>query len=882
MYECFNMAYQDNASALQLHIKINSENLLPAPQKYNAGSLRIPADPSWPKIPQRKLIDDVGDAIEPPCIVTLTGTPRRSRTVVQTPLNQSPKSTLTKDSAYSSYHNQRTTSSMQTLKRVPGYVDPRFKKVTNVKRNQVTSTDSFQKESNRVNSTMSAQHLHREEIRTQTRAEMCREEEKLGSTQNHREENRFNVNREPILEPNCSTNNSESRKCDNIPDSGVKEKSNVSKSMLTNANTQVDIAALPVQENNGQLFFVLDKKLQNAIHVDTISVPKDYVNQCYNVQVPVLAYQKIPVQVSPTGASNVIQQCVNSECNNLNETQLTKQTERKQETINNPHSGNNIAENSVCETRKQQESSDSEYYVPNINKKRMQNNVLQRLKVNKCETSGEETTDSEFVARIVQKRVNKINPDTVHGDNKTTVQNYAQINLLSKENEYLQSVPCQDQNQSSFNYKTATCETKGKNKSEQNLSCARNECTRKLCRSSEPYITFKQKKASARFSRKAKSYFQKNSHSALADSDYTLAWPNCQYGKCKRNQAHKFNHKVKKIGHLNPVSVHECNAQTDNARFVGQYYARDNEQDSCQEMAKSSSKTYLQREHCKCDVSARSNIDDNCERTKGISPKTQELLNRSYWEYYNKLRHKIQNPSSIDRQYARHLTMDPLEKGKRAKISDDKDFRSQLKINPELHTLEQCTALSTMINKALDSNPDIVQTKLHTMEDSPLNHKVSSRNANAKRVPNLTDDDILKMGRDENKTTDKQFLELKSISKFIVLFVDRSGHDQTIVRCYNPIFLFSILRWYDVYSGNIFTDAVRLLLLRRERQLRQSKLPGTGSGLHFVVVQRSVRRCLRRCKANFFLPSKIINEISIIDLIELITVRYSISFLASM
>lgn len=49
-------------------------------------SFSIPADPSWPKIPQRKLTD--GDTIEPPYIVKLTGTPRRSRTVIQTPLNQ--------------------------------------------------------------------------------------------------------------------------------------------------------------------------------------------------------------------------------------------------------------------------------------------------------------------------------------------------------------------------------------------------------------------------------------------------------------------------------------------------------------------------------------------------------------------------------------------------------------------------------------------------------------------------------------------------------------------------------------------------------------------------------------------------------------------------
>lgn len=65
MHDCFNMAYQDNANALQLHIKskepskyllpkrksntafnwytltsVNSENLLPVSQKYNAGSLR--------------------------------------------------------------------------------------------------------------------------------------------------------------------------------------------------------------------------------------------------------------------------------------------------------------------------------------------------------------------------------------------------------------------------------------------------------------------------------------------------------------------------------------------------------------------------------------------------------------------------------------------------------------------------------------------------------------------------------------------------------------------------------------------------------------------------------------------------------------------------
>lgn len=90
---------------------VNSENLLPNAQKYNVGTLRydvnksnkllsivrvtqcffsseifsarLPADPSWPKIPRRKLVDDLDDIIEPPCVVTLTGTPRKSRSTVR-------------------------------------------------------------------------------------------------------------------------------------------------------------------------------------------------------------------------------------------------------------------------------------------------------------------------------------------------------------------------------------------------------------------------------------------------------------------------------------------------------------------------------------------------------------------------------------------------------------------------------------------------------------------------------------------------------------------------------------------------------------------------------------------------------------------------------
>lgn len=328
--------------------------------------------------------------------------------------------------------------------------------------------------------------------------------------------------------------------------------------------------------------------------------------------------------------------------------------------------------------QQKQESSDSEYYIPNINKKNMHNNVLECLKMKKiiCDEkiSSEETTDSEFI--------------------KTSIQNHDQTNYLSKENEL----------------KTVIFETKGRNKSEQQLSSTRNECTRRLCHNSEPYITFKQKKASAKFSRKTRSYFQRNSHSALVDSDYTLVWPNCQYSKNKRYQTnfHKFgNHKSRKFSqHFNSIPVHEgnTNVQIDNdSNFIEHNYLQNNEHvDSRQKATKSLSKTCLQKEHCKCEISPRSNTDDVFESSKAISPKTQELLNKNYWEYYNKLKHKIKNTSSIE-QYPYYLSMDATEKTRKGKVNEvfSKELKSQLKVNPELQTLQQCTALSTMINKAL-------------------------------------------------------------------------------------------------------------------------------------------------------------------------------------
>ena len=78
---------------------------------------------------------------------------------------------------------------------------------------------------------------------------------------------------------------------------------------------------------------MLDKKLQshplNAIQIDTVTVPQEYINQCYNVQLPVLTYQNVPMQVSTTGPNNILQQCLHhSEYKNQTKTLIKKESEQ--------------------------------------------------------------------------------------------------------------------------------------------------------------------------------------------------------------------------------------------------------------------------------------------------------------------------------------------------------------------------------------------------------------------------------------------------------------------------------------------------------------------------------------------------------------------------
>ncbi|XP_076284325.1 uncharacterized protein LOC143210922 [Lasioglossum baleicum] len=850
MIDCFNMAYQDKRNALQLNIKVNSENLLPHPQKCNAGSLRVPADPSWPKIPQRKLVDDFNDTIEQPCVVTLTGSPRRSRTMVQTPSNQSPKSAVTKDSTYSSLNHQRNTSSIHTLKRLPGYVDPRFKKVTNIKRNQdVTETRMSQGDMKTFDDEEMKIVSERHRIKALSREQLCdtskikdpnAKVELSRQSKNSEGSKYMNSNEAPVLEQRKSVKNISEKRYEN------------------DANVQVDATSLPVQENNGQLLFLLDKKLQphplNAIQVDAITLPQEYLNQCYNMQVPILTYKNIPVPIPAVEVNNIIQQCpISSETKNettiapsskqvvdqgvyaagsksltqvkqstLNQTKNTNKSlvnetettvaEKKHACDSKPRDTLNVQNPVASERRKNctksdsgqsnantpekletskvhrrlLESSDSEYYIPSMIKRKFHNSILQQGSVKKtvCNTSGGETTDSEFILlkNVQKKEYTDVNKHAIK-HHKMGPYNYEQPTVSKEKSDCVQSSKVtSEQDQSQQEHKSGGYETKAKNKSEQNLLCARNECAKKLHRSSEPHITFKQKRAPRKISRKARSYFQKNSHSALMDSDYTSMWPNCQSNKyrCSHTNIHKFSsHRTKRIDHSNAkLSAQEnrTNTQIDNSSnpVEQSYFQSDRNINSCLKGIMSLSKTCSQNIKCKCDMSPRSNTNDTIESPKYIPPKTQELLNKSYWEYYNKLKHKLKNTDNVDSQYFYQLAMNPADTVNETPAEIyDKNFQKQL--NPELQTLQQCSALSSMINKALDAKlqSNTVPTSqlyLNGNMKSSTDPLADTQNASTSNVvPNWVNNDepvLQKVRYRKANENDRQYLELKSIIFF--------------------------------------------------------------------------------------------------------------------
>ena len=86
-------------------------------------------------------------------------------------------------------------------------------------------------------------------------------------------------------------------------------------------------------------------------------------------------------------------------------------------------------------------------------------------------------------------------------------------------------------------------------------------------------------------------------------------------------------------------------------------------------------------------------------------------------------------------------------------------------------------------------------------------HIVDAQNSKISHLAN-DEPEFNKVKRNADKTKDKQFLELKSISKYSFYLKILIYRSLLIDPSYVIFKIFSFFWWYDVYFNNIFTNVV--------------------------------------------------------------------------
>ncbi|XP_011051067.1 PREDICTED: uncharacterized protein LOC105144087 isoform X1 [Acromyrmex echinatior] len=253
-------------------------------------------------------------------------------------------------------------------------------------------------------------------------------------------------------------------------------------------------------------------------------------------------------------------------------------------------------------------------------------------------------------------------------------------------------------------------------------------------------INVKRKATPMNLSKKAKSFLRKKSRFAITNSDCTLILPGYRGIKGKRYKKSCGRSKISQ-------SLHGRNGINSMNSILVKHNA------SKQDRINSRSLTNLRTRNL-------------FEKPSSIPLETQELLNKSYWEYYWKLRCKIKSDNAKEK---------------------DKCLNEHL---PESQTLRQCSVLSCMINTALrdstratgderaSSNPNMTSVAQESVSALPsmLVKKIQRKRMKraSKRLLGLraigTIDMFLSLARSLNKAI---FFSINLILKPISINVDK-------------------------------------------------------------------------------------------------------------
>ncbi|XP_072757064.1 uncharacterized protein [Anoplolepis gracilipes] len=639
------MARDDETSALELHIKVNGQNLSAISEKHNIGTLRPPSDPSWPKIPPRRLNDNTNDIIEPPCVVTLIGTPRKGRSIVRAVTCQHTRPRL----------NQKYEVPKHIPKRLPGFIDPRFKKQAS--RQKAEKLD----ESCNIKNDKQAP-----EINTHVLQEINKSEDKSqGGIESS--ENYTNYNANKLLESVTKIGTTDCLSKEQLISEA--DYCKTASQYVTNEQREIEdkFSQVQKQETGRPLLLMVDeKKLHalpiNALNIEAAASSNTQLLQCYSVQIPVIAYHNVPLQIS--NIPRQMQENIKLECQSdslkdresvgniydpvstlANSTYGSKESENEKCPISgirehNAINGNNILGNKstfCCETsdwKRDKENSSLPLNQDTVNEALFDKSHCEQFNtINNTDNAkdGENSSNMTTAKRLKTVAKKKCNMDNSYIANRCGIERktlsetrIAKISLGEKKLVYhekdsrlgLDEFPINIMNNKMLKKDVAFNELKDKERDNENKE-----------KHVEQRINVKRKTAPINLSRKAKSFFRKKSRLAITDSDCTLILPGSRHVKART-----------KSNNAKPSQINSC------------------------------SLTNLQ---------AKANLFDE---PSSIPLETQELLNQSYWEYYWKLRCKFA------------LVNKPDNADKREKLRE---------CLPESQTLQQCSVLSCMINTAL-------------------------------------------------------------------------------------------------------------------------------------------------------------------------------------
>lgn len=279
---------------------------------------------------------------------------------------------------------------------------------------------------------------------------------------------------------------------------------------------------------------------------------------------------------------------------------------------------------------------------------------------------------TEMKDRYVQHKSNDAESENISSmtDNKQThsphhfferIDDYDKKNLQSK-------------------YKTTQClRQKRKIKSEQHLML-----NKKRVQSSEPQISNVRRQSQTPYLKKASSYLSKCSRQVAPDSESTFTYQSLEKRPvfdCDGINFIDFKETGKRtIPHSIDVDKHE---------HCSKPYERPANKNASLDL----------------DKNKKSPGAEVLEKPTAIPVKTQQLLNKSYWDYYNKLKlDKMENGESAKQQYSCQVAMGAPQSKKRRTpdliVEESNNTSVELSL-PEIRTLEQCSVLSTMINKSL-------------------------------------------------------------------------------------------------------------------------------------------------------------------------------------